>query len=164
MGYKFYDPIVKIVFETRTTTFFEDVEFGGRNKVKDIVFEEEEYFSTPSITLDYVEVPIPIIDQETNLEPDNVDLIPIQNEKIPIQNEDIVHEEKTHQQPREQMPLRRSIRERRKAISVDYVVFLQEHEDEIRMMKDDPINFHQEIHSSSYQKWIDAMNEECKSM
>ena len=84
MGYKFYDPIIKTVFETRTTTFFKDVGFGGRNKVKDIVFKEDESFSTPSITLDYVEVPIPIIDQETNLEQDNVDLIPIQNKQIPI--------------------------------------------------------------------------------
>ena len=80
-----------------TTTFFEDIEFGGRNKVRDIVFEDEESFSTHSITLDYVQVLIPVIDQETNLEPDNVDLIPIQNEKIPIQNEDIIHEEQTQQ-------------------------------------------------------------------
>ena len=32
------------------------------------------------------------------------------------------------------------------------------------MMEDDPINFHQAIQSSDSQKWIDAMNEECKSM
>ena len=110
-----------------------------------------------------MQVPIPIIDQETNLKQNNVDLIPIQNEKIPIQNEDIVQEEQT-QQPQEQMPLRRSTRDRRKAISDDYVVFLQEHEDEISMMEDDPINFHQAIQSSDSQKWIDAMNEEYKFM
>ena len=52
----------------------------------------------------------------------------------------------------------------RKAISDDYVVFLQEHEDEISMMEDDPINFHHAIQSSDSQKWIDAMNEEYKSM
>ena len=96
-------------------------------------------------------------------EQDNVDLIPIQNEQIPIQNEDIVHEEQT-QQPQEQMTLRRSTRERRKVISDDYVVFLQEHEDKISMMEDDPINFHQTIQISDSQKWIDAMNEEYKSM
>ena len=28
-GYKFYDPIVKIVFEYGIATFFDDVEFGG---------------------------------------------------------------------------------------------------------------------------------------
>ena len=36
-GYKFYDPTVRNIFETGTATFFEDVEFGGRNKVRDIV-------------------------------------------------------------------------------------------------------------------------------
>ena len=29
-------------FETGTATFFEDVEFGGRNQARNIVFEEEE--------------------------------------------------------------------------------------------------------------------------
>ena len=53
-GYKFYDHIIKTIFEMRTTTFFENIEFHRRNKVRDIVFEEEECFSTPSITLDYV--------------------------------------------------------------------------------------------------------------
>ena len=32
------------------------------------------------------------------------------------------------------------------------------------MMEDDPINFHQPIQFSEPQKWIDAMNEEYKSM
>ena len=80
-----------------------------------------------------------------------------------FKNEDIIHEEET-QQPQEQMPLRRSTREKIKAISDDYVFFLQEPEDEISMMEDDPINFHQAIQSSDSQKWIDAMNEEYKSM
>ena len=122
-----------------------------------------ESFSTPSITLDYVQLPIPVINQETNSEQDNVDLILMQNEQILIQNEDIIHEDQT-QQPQEQMPLRRSTREKRKAVSYDYIVFLQKHEDEISMMEDDAINFHQAIQSSNSQKWIDAMNEEYKFM
>ena len=32
------------------------------------------------------------------------------------------------------------------------------------MMENDPNNFHQAIQSSDSQKWIDAMNEEYKSM
>ena len=40
-GYKFYDPKLKIIFETGTATFFEDIEFGGKNKVRDFVFDEE---------------------------------------------------------------------------------------------------------------------------
>ena len=40
-GYKFYDPKLKTIFETGTATFFEDIEFGGKNKVRDFVLEEE---------------------------------------------------------------------------------------------------------------------------
>jgi len=62
------------------------------------------------------------------------------------------------------VPLRRSTRERRNAISDDFFVFLQEHEENIGMVEDDPINFHQAMQGSNSQKWIDAMNEEYKSM
>ncbi|RDY04245.1 hypothetical protein CR513_12068, partial [Mucuna pruriens] len=55
------------------------------------------------------------------------------------------------QQPQE-MPLRRSIRERRHVIPDDYIVFLQEHEDDIGLIKDDPINFYQAMQSSNSQK------------
>ncbi|TXG68095.1 hypothetical protein EZV62_009370 [Acer yangbiense] len=81
-SYKFYDPTLGeptlgSIFETGTATFFEDVEFGGRNKVRDIVFEEESV-SIPIIAFDNVQVSVPIIDQEVNpdLQPDNVDQPP----------------------------------------------------------------------------------------
>jgi len=64
----------------------------------------------------------------------------------------------------EPIPLRRSTRERRSAISNDYVVFLQEHEENNGMMEDDLINFHQGMQGSNSEKWIEAMNEEYKSM
>ncbi|GMI86492.1 hypothetical protein HRI_002318500 [Hibiscus trionum] len=159
-GYKFYDPTIKNIFETRTATFFEDVEFGGRNKVRDITFEEElSSNSIPTITFDNIQVPIPVINQEVNLEPqqDNVEQLP------PIQDEVIVPEEQI-QQPQQQVPLRRSTRERRNAIPDDYIVFLQENEDDNGMMEDDPINFHHAMQSVNSQKWIDAMQEEYKSM
>lgn len=38
-------------------------------------------------------------------------------------------------------PLRRSTRERKSSISDDYVVFLQECEDDIGLIEEDPINF-----------------------
>ena len=80
----------------------------------------------------------------------------------------VVHEEQT-QDPQEPMlhepvPLRRSTRERRSAIPDDYVVFVQEHEENNGMMKDDPIYFHQAMQDSNSEKWIETMNEEYKSM
>ena len=93
------------------------VEFGGRNKVRDIVFEEEST-SIPTIACDNVQVPIPVIDQEANLDPqpNNVD-------QPPIQDEVIVPEEQT-QQPQEPVPLRRSTREMRNAIPDNFFVFI----------------------------------------
>ena len=62
------------------------------------------------------------------------------------------------------MPIRRSTREKRSAISSDYVVYLQEHEFDVGMLENDPINFQQAMQNSNSHKWIDAMNEEIKSM
>ena len=65
----------------------------------------------------------------------------------------------------EQVPLRRSTREMTNAIPNDYIVFLQEHEENDRMMEDyDPINFRQSIQGSNSERWIEAMNEKYKSM
>ena len=52
----------------------------------------------------------------------------------------------------------------RSALPDDYIVFLQEHEVNIGMMEDDPINFDQAIENSNSQKWIDAINDEMKSI
>ncbi|KAK7276201.1 hypothetical protein RIF29_17337 [Crotalaria pallida] len=153
-GYKFYDPTNRSFFETGNARFLEDVEFERGDRVRNIVFEEE-FVSLSTVVINNDQVSnsdiVPI-----NLEQDNVD-------EVPIQNQVIVPEEQA-QQPQEQMPLRRSTRERRNAISDDYVVFLQEHEDGIGMMEEDPINFLQAMQSSNSQKWVDAMNEEIKSM
>ena len=62
------------------------------------------------------------------------------------------------------MPLRRTTRERRSAIPNDYIVFLQEHEVDVNLAEDDPINILQVLQSSNSHKWIDAMKDEMKSM
>ncbi|KAH6785841.1 hypothetical protein C2S51_038296 [Perilla frutescens var. frutescens] len=109
-GFKFYDPTRKIIFETGNAVFFEDVEFGGRNKVRDITFEEVSV-STPTTTSDDFQASIPVISREVDLEPqqDNI-------ENLPTQDNTIIQEE----QPQELMPLRRSTRDRRNAIPDDY--------------------------------------------
>ena len=50
-GYKFYDPTIKSFFETRNTRFFEEVEFEGRYKVRDFVFEDE-FVYLPTVVID----------------------------------------------------------------------------------------------------------------
>ena len=51
-GYKFYDPIVKTDLRRELQHSLRILSLRGRNKVRDIVFEDEEFFSTSSITLD----------------------------------------------------------------------------------------------------------------
>src|SRR5436190_19992235 len=86
-------------------------------------------------------------------------------QQLPEQVQEVIPKEQTQRHLQElQELLRRSTRERRRAILDDYVVFLQEHEDNSGLMKDDPINFLQDMNSSDSQKWIDAMKEEFKSM
>jgi transposase InsO family protein len=156
-GYKFYDPTTKAIFETGNARFFEDVEFAGGERVTDFVFDEE-YVEIPLIAIDNDrdQVSIPDIVQEATPDQDNVIISPSESQQL-------VPEEQTLQ-PQELMPLRRSTRERRSAVPDDYIVFLQEHEVDIGVVEDDPINFRQAIESSNSQKWLDAMNEEIKSM
>jgi hypothetical protein len=86
---------------------------------------------------------------EENLEQDNVN---IDEEPIPPQ------------EPQETVPLRRSTRERRSAISNDYIVFLQENKFNIGMMEDDSVTLRQALESVNSHKWIKPMDKEIKSM
>jgi len=124
----------------------------GGDIVRDFVFEEE-----------YVDIPIGAIDIDQDLISDLVQDTTNQDNvrEPPIQ--EVIPEEQTLP-PQEPMPLRRSTRERRSAVPNDYIVFLQEHEVDIGVIEDDLINFRQAMESSNSQKWIDAMNEEIKSM
>nr|KAJ0220159.1 hypothetical protein LSAT_V11C200069570 [Lactuca sativa] len=123
-----------------------DVEFGGRNKVRDIVFEEES-ISIPTVTFDNTQINVPV-GEEVIQEP---------------QQDNVIHSPVHNEQP-QQPQLRRSTRERRSAIPSDFHVYLQENEEPDGMIENDPINFSQAMQSSNSQKWIDAMNEEYKSM
>jgi hypothetical protein len=75
---------------------------------------------------------------EENSEQDNVD---VEEELIPPQK------------LQEAMSLRRSTRERRSAISNDYIVFLQENEFNIGMMEDDHVTLRQGLESVNSHKW-----------
>ena len=127
----------------RTATFFEDIEFGGRNKVRNFVLEEES-----------ISIPEPIhIVASDEASPEPLQDIVVQST---IQDELVVHEEQTQdlQEPllQESVHLRQSTRERRSAIPDDYIVFLQEHEENDDIMKNDPISFHQAMQDSNLEK------------
>ena len=82
-----------------------------------------------------MQVSISIIEQAAHSDPQTENV-----QQLPIHNEVSVLEECT-QQLQQPAPLRRSTRERRSATSDDFIVFLQEHEENIGIMEDDSINF-----------------------
>ncbi|XP_022846239.1 uncharacterized protein LOC111368978 [Olea europaea var. sylvestris] len=64
----------------------------------------------------------------------------------------------------QEITLKRSQRQRRPAISDDYVVYLQGSEFDLGIVDDDPVSFSQAIESANSDKWLDAMKDELKSM
>ena len=60
-GYKFYDLTLKTIFEMRIAWFFEDVEFWGRNQVRDVTFKEESFLVYElilTVTFDNIQVSV----------------------------------------------------------------------------------------------------------
>ena len=49
-GFNFYDPTLKNIFEMGTVTFYEDVEFGRRNKLRALTLRRNQFqFLLPSL-------------------------------------------------------------------------------------------------------------------
>jgi hypothetical protein len=167
-GYKFYDPTNRIIFEINTVKFFEYVMVQRRN-TNHIVFEEsQDSFIRETPT----SVPIVIRISGDSLVPEPTSVVnehivnePLEIEENPEQdNVDVDEEPIPPQEPQETVPLRRSTRERRSAISNNYIVFLQENEFNIGMMEDAPVTLRQALESVNSHKWTKATDEEIKSM
>ena len=77
-------------------------------------------------------------------------------------NDPEVNNEPIVEQPQE-IVLRRSHRDRKSAISNDYVVYLQESKNDLSI-DNDPISFSQAINGDNYDKWLDAMKDELNSV
>ena len=110
-----------------------------------------------------MQVPLPITSKEIVVPTivESFDNVEQQINDQSLSNE-IITNEPIMEEP-QQSTLRKSQRERRPAISNDYVVYLQESDYDIGTSKD-PVSFSQAIGCSDSDKWIDAMNDELKSM
>ncbi|RDX96336.1 hypothetical protein CR513_21008, partial [Mucuna pruriens] len=141
--YSFTIPLQDHFFETEKEKFIEEVQFRREGNMMCVVFEEE-------LVVDYEQVFALIIVQEMDLDKTILRFFL----SITYSSNSIAQE----------VPLKKSTRERKSAISDDYVVYLQEHKDDIDLIKEYPINFSQDMQSSNSQKWIDVLNDEIKLM
>ncbi|RVW62715.1 Retrovirus-related Pol polyprotein from transposon TNT 1-94 [Vitis vinifera] len=152
-GYRFYCPnhSVRIV-ETGNARFLENGEISGSNEPRKVDIEEIRVDIPPPFLPQEIIVPQPVQQVEENEQHNRDGSLPPEN--IAIENA---------VEPPQPAPLRRSQRERRPAITDDYVVYLQESDFDIGIRKD-PVSFSQAMESDDSSKWMDAMNEELKSM
>ena len=77
-------------------------------------------------------------------------------------NDPQVNNESVVEQPQE-VVLRRSHRDRKSTISTHYVVYLQESENDLSI-DNELVSFSEAINDDNFDKWLDAMKDELKSM
>ncbi|KAJ9535138.1 hypothetical protein OSB04_un001784, partial [Centaurea solstitialis] len=163
-GYIVYCPNHKLrIIETGNVKFIMDGMISGSTFVEDKSVHETRV--TIPLPIKNADKTIPSIVEPHNNEGSLVDSTIVES----TNNEEPQHQPQSHneiianEEIVEQPALRRSVRERRNAISKDYVCYLQESDFNIGIMKD-PVSYSQAIASDNSEKWIDAMNDELKSM
>nr|KYP40054.1 Retrovirus-related Pol polyprotein from transposon TNT 1-94 [Cajanus cajan] len=153
-GYRFYCPNhTTRIIETGNARFIENGEVSGSETPRKVEIQEMR-----------VQVPLTCISNKVVV-PQVIE--PINNHEEQQTNDPITHNEVEVNEPiveePQQIALRRSQRERRSAIPNDYVVYLQESENDLGI-ENDPVTFSQAINGDNAEKWLDAMKAELKSM
>ena len=152
-GYRFYCPNHSLrIVETGNARFLENGEISGSNEPRKVDVEEIIVDIPPLFLPQEIIVPQPVQQVEENEQHNRDGSLPPKN--IAIENA---------VEPPQPAPLRRSQRERRPGIIDGYVVYLQESHFDIGIRKD-PVSFSQAMESDDSSKWMEAMNEELKSM
>ena len=149
-GYRFYCPTrgTRIV-ESLTAKF---LEFD----VADVVCSQS---ILEDVHDDHVSVSLPIMVSNENMDDQHEDTNDL---PLPIVNPTPVVDP-IQPQVVEELPVRRSIRERRSAISDDYIVYLGENDYDIGHVVD-PKTYKEAISSGNSKLWVDAMKDEMRSM
>ena len=141
--YRFYCPNHSTrIMETGNAKFIENDEISGSDNLQNVDVQEVRVQVPLPITSNEIVVPT-IVEQPNNVE-QQINEPPLHNEIL--DNEHVIEE------PQE-VPLRRSQRERKSAISNDYMVYLHEFNFDIGTSKD-PVSFTQAIKSTDSIKWM----------
>ena len=165
-GYRFYCPnhSTRIV-ESGNARFIENGQISGSSEprkvnVQEIQIENPTQMDFPNVSSSVVG---PLVVSRFNNMVEQQNNIPNpQNDHIndePANNEQFTNDQVVSQE----IALRRSQRQRRPAISSDYVVYSLEHECELSIDKD-PVSFQKAMECDNSEKWFNAMKEEMQSM
>ena len=157
-GYTFYCPnhSTRIV-DLGNARFIENGETSGSGEPRKVDINEVQVEVPSPVVPPEVVVPIVASDSNDTIGQHNDEPIPLAENTV---DEHVIIQEENSEP---QIPLRRSGRERRSAISNDYVVYTIENECDLSM-DDDPISFKMAMESDNSEEWFDASKEEMKSM
>ena len=163
-GYRLYcsNHSTRIV-ESGNARFIENGQFSGSEKSRKVdIVETHGESSSPIVSHEDV-VPLVVL-QSNNTKRQRNNLNNPQYEHTgnePVNNGQVTNEQVIEEA--QEIALRRSERQKRPAISSDYVVYSLEHECELSI-DEDPVSFRQAMESVNSEKWLNAMKEELKSM
>jgi len=147
-GYRFYclTHSTRIV-ETGNARFIENGETSRSEALRNVEIKEVRVQVSLTST-STSRIVVPLADEPHNDQEEQISDPEVNNEPIVEQPQEII--------------LRRSQREKRSAISNDYVVYLQESENDLSI-DNDPVSFLETMNSDNSDKWLDAMKDELKS-
>ncbi|RVX08125.1 Retrovirus-related Pol polyprotein from transposon TNT 1-94 [Vitis vinifera] len=149
-GSRFYCPshTTRIIESDRAVYFEDEVNVDPNFVPREIPFGEE-HVVIPFPTSHVPNMDVPIVQQPATNQGEHGDQV---ESDLPV-DDTVVNE----------VPLRRSQRVRRPAISDDYMVYLQEHEyDSYDAF--DPVAYQEAIHCPQFISWKEAMDDEMNSM
>jgi len=147
--YRFYCPTHSTqIVETRNARFIENGETSGSEASRNVEIKEVRV-RVPLTSTSTSRIVVPLVDEPNNDQEEQINDPEVNNEPVVEQPQEIV--------------LRRSQREKRYDISNDYVVYLQELENDLSI-DNDPVSFSEAMNSDNFDKWLDAMKDELKSM
>ena len=169
-GYIFYCPnhSTRIV-ESGNARFIENGQSSGSSDPRKVDIKEsqrETPSQEPSVSPPIV-VPL-VVSRSNNMTKQQQTNVPNPlddhiNDELTI-NEQVTNEQVVNvQEMPQEIAVRRSTREKRPAISSDYVVYSLEHECDLSI-DEDPVSFKEAMECRNSEKWFNAMKEELKSM
>ena len=149
--------------ESGNARFIENGSVSGSVGARDVEIRESLMDQNPSNDPSQIEVPIIVAQpQGMNMEQQQMDALSLIMDAI-IQEEEENAQVNEQVRPQEEIVSRRSTREKRSAISNDYIVYALEHESDLNI-DNDQVSFDQAMSGENSDKWLMAMKEELKSM
>ena len=140
------------IVETGNARFIEHGEISGSDNLRNVDVQEVKVQVSLPITSNEIVVPT-IIKQPNNVK---------QQINEPLLHNEMLTNEQVVEEPQE-IAFRRSQRERKSAISNDYMVYLHGYDFDIGTSKD-LVSFSQAIKNVDSIKWMDVMKDEIKLM